>query len=193
MGPNCCPPFVVSAICCIIAEKTSLRTSHRGPGSWLTGEKQSILEHMIRNVCTLLKLHLVTSIQISVLSRRPQHTWDCVPDFEVDRTFVAWALSTYIFFKWIRKFKKIRRKSLTGDWSLLSQFWSHILGQCINLEVLYTYQHATTIGSSFDTFWTCISIVSVEGFTETKMVVFGVKDTFRCWEPVVNTSVNYYP
>ena len=52
---------------------------------------------MIPNVCTVLKLHLVISAQISYYSRVPQLTWDCVVDFEVDPAFLALALATGVF------------------------------------------------------------------------------------------------
>ena len=39
------PPIIVtSASCCIVAKKSSLRNIHCGLGSWLTREKQCILE-----------------------------------------------------------------------------------------------------------------------------------------------------
>ena len=53
---------------------------------------------MISNVCTVLKLHLVISAQISNYSLVPQLTWDRVVDFEVDRAFVALALASGVFF-----------------------------------------------------------------------------------------------
>ena len=37
---------------------------------------------MIRNVCTVLKFHLVVLAQICNYSRVPQNMWDCVTDFE---------------------------------------------------------------------------------------------------------------
>ena len=71
---------------------------------------------VIPNVCTVLKLHLVISAQINYYSRVPQLTWDCVVDFEVDPAFLALALATWVFLKWIWKTKKISEKPLTSDW-----------------------------------------------------------------------------
>ena len=117
---------------------------------------------VIPNVCTVLKLHLVISAQISYYSRVPQLTWDCVVDFEANPAFLALALASGVFFfKWSWKTQKTSEKPLTCDWILIPQFWTHLLGQCINPEVLYTFQHATTLETSFDSSWTCMVIVSV--------------------------------
>ena len=53
---------------------------------------------VIPNVCTVLKLHLVISAQISYYSRVPQLTWNCVVDFEADPAFLALALASGVFF-----------------------------------------------------------------------------------------------
>ena len=116
---------------------------------------------VIPNVCTVLKLHLVISAQINYYSRVPQFTWDCVVDFEVDPAFLALALASGVFFKWSWKTQKTSEKPLTCDWILIPQFWTHFLGQCINPEVLYTFQHTATLGTYFDSSWTCMVIVSV--------------------------------
>ena len=143
---------------------------------------------MIPNVCTVLKFHLVISAQISFYSLVPQLTWDCVVDFEADPAFLALALATWVFLTWIWKTQKISEKPLTCDWILIPRFWTHFLRQCINLEVLYTFQHATTPGTNFDSSWTCIFIVSVQGSTKTKTRKVGKKSILRVgnlWKPLV--------
>ena len=138
---------------------------------------------VIPNVCTVLKLHLVISAQISYSSLVPQLTWDCVVNFEADPAFLALALATWVFLKRIWKTQKISEKPLTCDWNLIPQFWTHFLGQCINLEVLYTFQHATTPGTNFDSSWTGIFIVSVQGSTKTKTRKVGKKSFLRVRNP----------
>ena len=54
---------------------------------------------MIPKVYTVLKLHLVISAQISYYSRIPQHTWDCVVDFEADPASLPLALASGVFFQ----------------------------------------------------------------------------------------------
>ena len=116
---------------------------------------------MISNVCTVLKFHLVFSAQISYYSGVPQHSWDCVVDFEADPAFLQLALASGVFFQVKLKNPKISGKPLICDWILIPRFWTHLLGQYINLEVLYTFQHTPTLGTSFDSSWTCMVIVSV--------------------------------
>ena len=145
---------------------------------------------VIPKVYTVLKLHLVISAQISYYSRVPQHTWNCVVDFEADPAFLPLALASGVFFKWSWKTQKISGKPLTCDWILIPLFWTHFLGQCINQEVLYTFQHATTLGTYFDASRTCIFIVFVRGLTETKTGKVRKKSFLRVgnlWKPLVWT------
>ena len=83
----------------IVAEKTSLRALCCLPESELTREEHAYWNTVIPNVCTVLKLHLVISAQISYYSRVPQLTWNCVVDFEADPAFLALALASGVFFK----------------------------------------------------------------------------------------------
>ena len=64
-------------------------------------KKSAYWNTVISNVCTVLKFHLVSSAQINYYSLVPQLTWDCVVDFEVDPAFLALALATWVFLKWI--------------------------------------------------------------------------------------------
>ena len=73
---------------------------------------------MIPNVCTVLKLHLVISAQISYCSGResliacekscqvPQFMWDCVVDIEADPAFLVLALASGVFLVKLKNPKK---------------------------------------------------------------------------------------
>ena len=71
-----------------------------------------------------------------------------------------------------------------------TRFWTQLLGQCINPEVLYTFQHATTLGTSFDSSWTCIGHCISLRFHRDENWESEKKVISTCWKPVETPSLN---
>ena len=160
-GAKLLPTIVTSASISYCCRQTNVSALCSSPESGLTREKQYILEHgdTERLYCVETSpSHLSTN----------QLLFPCISTY-VGLCGWFWSrscVSSVSASLW--SFFQVKLKNPKNIWKtsdlLLdpnTRFWTQLLGQCINPEVLYTFQHATTLGTNFDSSWTCMVIVSV--------------------------------
>ena len=173
------PTIITSASLSYCCRKTSVSALSSSPESGLTREKQYILERSDTERLYCVETspsHLSTNQLLFPCTS----TYVGLCGWFWSRSCVSSVSASHLSFSQVN-LKNQKNIWKTSDFWLdpRTQFWTHLLGQCINPEVLYTLQHATTLETNFDSCWTCIFIVSVQGSTETKTRKVGKKSFLR--------------